>query len=244
VQKQRPTKTITGTYTVTLSDCGYKIICNSASPFTVTLPSATGYYNFDVLIQNIGAGAVTCDSKTINQNCAMLLSNNAATVWVSTVIDSYGNLITKGNLAAGSSKISIGGTGTSALFGTGASVDVNEANLTHNNVGGLQGGTASQYYHLTEAQYARFGTPVVKTSTYSLVATDPTIVCDSVTAFTINLYAATGTGNRHTIKNINSGIITIDGNASETIDGETAQFLAQWDAVDIIDYASGKWIIV
>lgn len=241
---QRLTKTITTTYTITLADCGYKIICNSASPFTITLPSATGLYNFDVLIQNIGAGAVTCDGKIINQNCAMLLSNNAATAWVSTVIDAYGGTITKGNLTAGSTKITIGGTGTSALFGTGASVDVNEANLTHNNIGSKQGGTSGEYYHLTANQYARFGVPSIKTSTYSLAATDPTIICDSTSAFSINLYPATGSGNKHTIKNINTGIITVDGNSSEIIDGELTQTLGQWDSIDIIDYASGKWIIV
>ena len=60
--------------------------------------------------------------------------------------------VTKGNLTAGSTKISIGGTGTNALIGAGATVDVAEANLTHNNLGSLQGGTTNQYYHLTSAQ--------------------------------------------------------------------------------------------
>lgn len=51
----------------------------------------------------------------------------------------------KGNLTAGSTKISIGGTGTNALMGAGASVDVNEGNLTLSNLGGTvpitKGGT-------------------------------------------------------------------------------------------------------
>jgi hypothetical protein len=42
-----------------------------------------------------------------------------------------------GNLTAGSSKISIGGTGTGAVIGAGASIDVNEANLTLGNLGGI-----------------------------------------------------------------------------------------------------------
>lgn len=46
------------------------------------------------------------------------------------------NILTKGNLTAGSTKVTIGGTGTNALIGAGASVDVNEANLTLSNIGG------------------------------------------------------------------------------------------------------------
>ena len=57
--------------------------------------------------------------------------------------------VTKGNLTAGSTKITIGGTGTGALIGAGASVDVAEANLTHNNIGGLTiGDPHSQYAFL------------------------------------------------------------------------------------------------
>ena len=60
--------------------------------------------------------------------------------------------VTKGNLTANSTKIAIGGTGTGALIGAGASVDVNEGNLAHNNIGSLQGGQAGEYNHLTNAQ--------------------------------------------------------------------------------------------
>ena len=56
--------------------------------------------------------------------------------------------VIKGNLTAGSNKISIGGTGTEALIGAGASVDVVEANLTHNNLGGLTTGDAHTQYAL------------------------------------------------------------------------------------------------
>lgn len=45
-------------------------------------------------------------------------------------------ILTKGNLTAGSTKVTIGGTGTGAVIGSGASVDVNEANLTLSNIGG------------------------------------------------------------------------------------------------------------
>jgi len=44
--------------------------------------------------------------------------------------------VTKGNLTAGSTKITIGGTGTGALIGAGATVDVSEANVVHDNLSG------------------------------------------------------------------------------------------------------------
>jgi hypothetical protein len=49
--------------------------------------------------------------------------------------------VTKGNLTAGTNKISIGGTGTGAVIGTGVTVDVAESNLTLGNMGGSVGVT-------------------------------------------------------------------------------------------------------
>lgn len=42
--------------------------------------------------------------------------------------------VTKGNLSAGSTKITIGGTGAGALIGAGATVDVNQSNVDHNSL--------------------------------------------------------------------------------------------------------------
>ena len=52
--------------------------------------------------------------------------------------------LTKGNLTAGSSKVTIGGTGTGAVIGAGASVDVNEANIVHQNISGSGTNTHTQ----------------------------------------------------------------------------------------------------
>ena len=45
------------------------------------------------------------------------------------------NTLTKGNLTAGSTKISVNG-GTGSVIGSGTSIDVNEGNLTLSNIGG------------------------------------------------------------------------------------------------------------
>lgn len=65
--RQRPMVTKTGNYTTTDADNGYRIICNSASAFEITLHTATGRYNFDLEIDNIGAGTVTVSGQTVAQ---------------------------------------------------------------------------------------------------------------------------------------------------------------------------------
>ena len=70
------------------------------------------------------------------------------------------------------------------------------------------------------------------------------IVCDKATAMTVNLPAATGSGRHYYIKNVGAGVVTIDPNASETIDGETTQALQQWESMEIIDYTLGGWAII
>ena len=52
--------------------------------------------------------------------------------------------LTKGNLTAGSSKVTIGGTGTNAVIGSGASIDINEANIVHQNISGHGTNTHTQ----------------------------------------------------------------------------------------------------
>jgi hypothetical protein len=84
----------------------------------------------------------------------------------------------------------------------------------------------------------------VKTGTYTITDADGVIVCNSVAGFTVYLPAATGSGNRYTIKNIGSGNATVDGDGSETIDNGTTATVAQWECIEVQDYAAGKWIIV
>jgi|GEM_PF-1368372 len=51
-----------------------------------------------------------------------------------------------GDLTAGSNKISVGGTGTGAIIGAGLSIDISEANVIHNNLGGLTNGDSHTQY--------------------------------------------------------------------------------------------------
>jgi len=61
------------------------------------------------------------------------------------------------------------------------------------------------------------------------------VICNSSSAMTINLPAVSiATGVKYRIKNINSGVVTIDANSSELIDGELTQTLDQWECIHII----------
>lgn len=112
-----------------------------------------------------------------------------------------------------------------------------------------------QVYWMEDEDYFRFvdclktegGRKVnvsIPTTTYSVLATDEAVVCNSTTAFTVSLPAASGSGRKLYVKNINTGTVTVAGNGSDTIDGVTTQALGRWDAVVLIDYAANAWIIV
>jgi hypothetical protein len=46
------------------------------------------------------------------------------------------------------------------------------------------------------------------------------------------------------IKNINTGIVTIEGAGTDTIDGELTQTINQWDSIKIQCNANNQWIII
>lgn len=74
---------------------------------------------------------------------------------------------------------------------------------------------------------------------------DFVILCNSSSAFTITLPAASSnTGRLYHIKNISTGAITVDGNSSETIDGgTTAALSAQFESISIACDGS-NWHII
>jgi hypothetical protein len=83
------------------------------------------------------------------------------------------------------------------------------------------------------------------TGTTTLDATYYVVLCSSGSPFTVNLpAAASNTGRVYFIKNINTGTVTIDGNASETIDGATTYSLsAQYQGVLIVSNGT-NWFIL
>jgi len=84
---------------------------------------------------------------------------------------------------------------------------------------------------------------VVVTDTYQILATDSTVICNKTTAFTVTLPTAV-VGKKITIKNINTGLVTLEGSGADTIDGELNQTINQWDAIKVQCYAANSWIII
>lgn len=79
-------------------------------------------------------------------------------------------------------------------------------------------------------------------STYTLLSTDFLVDCTS-NSFTVSLPSAVGiTGKIYQIKNSGSGIITIDANGSETIDGSLTKTLNQNDVIQITSNGT-NWIV-
>jgi len=75
-----------------------------------------------------------------------------------------------------------------------------------------------------------------QTATYTATRADHTILCGAGNqTFTVTLPAASGViGLILNIKNIGTGTITVDGNASETIDGGTTATLStQFESISI-----------
>ena len=100
------------------------------------------------------------------------------------------------------------------------------------------GAAAFKLYDATDLEYA-----ITSTATgYTVDASDNVVLCDGT--FTIDLYTAVGKGgNLLYIKNIGSGVVTVDGDTSETIDGETTQAVRPNDCMAIIS-DNANWVIV
>jgi len=89
-------------------------------------------------------------------------------------------------------------------------------------------------------------TGTAKTANYTATGDDYTILCNASGGdFTITLPAASGvTGIVYNIKSISAGSVTVDGNASETIDGATTQVIStQYDSI-MVQCDGSNWHII
>jgi len=84
----------------------------------------------------------------------------------------------------------------------------------------------------------------IKVADYVATTTDEVIVCNKTTAIKITLPPATGSGQTYAIANINTGVATLDGDSSDTINGDTTQTIDQWACIQVVDYITNKWIII
>lgn len=68
------------------------------------------------------------------------------------------------------------------------------------------------------------------------------LIANSASALTFDLPAASTRTRPYYLKNKNTGLLTIDGNAAETIDGSTTFELAQWESVVLISDGA-NWFV-
>ena len=84
----------------------------------------------------------------------------------------------------------------------------------------------------------------IQTTTYAVVSSDSIIIFNTTNSATCTLPSATASGRSLVLKNVNTGILTVDGDGSDTIDGATLQNVSQYESVQLIDYLANAWIIV
>ena len=133
-------------------------------------------------------------------------------------------------------------------FGVGANGDIQyHSNATHDfYIANVKIFSVSNM-GVTTYGYGYRRTITTYTTNQSLVATyDDIVRCNSATAFTITLPTAVGiTGKKFTVKNINSGIITINTTSSQTIDNNASGTLTinKYNSVDMVSDGA-NWMIL
>lgn len=88
--------------------------------------------------------------------------------------------------------------------------------------------------------------PIVEYATdHTITSTELIVVANSATGrtFTLPAVAAVSTGKYYTIKNIGTASLTIDGDGSETIDGNTTISLAQYNSATLVNNGT-QWLII
>ena len=82
-----------------------------------------------------------------------------------------------------------------------------------------------------------------KSANYTATANDGLILCTGTFTVTLPAAATVGANFALVIKNASTGVITVDGNASETIDGSTTITVPAYDAVTVISDGS-NWAAI
>lgn len=80
-----------------------------------------------------------------------------------------------------------------------------------------------------------------KTTTYNATTIDDCIFCNGT--FTVNLPPASTWSKPLNVKNIGTGIITIDANSTETIDGNLTMMLTQYENAYLMSNSTNIFIL-
>jgi len=96
--------------------------------------------------------------------------------------------------------------------------------------------------HILESDAGLILPVASKTATYTLLEADAICLCTGT--FVVTLPTAVGiTGKTYFVKNVSTGVITLDGDGTETIDGDTTQAIYQNDTAQVASDGS-NWVIL
>ena len=113
---------------------------------------------------------------------------------------------------------------------------------TEGNITDLDKYTQSEVDTLLDAKEDAELTVVSKTTTYTILSTDDVVLCTGT--FTVTLPTAVGiAGKAYRVKNVSTGVVTLDGDGTETIDGESTLTLYGDDSAEVISDGS-NWQII
>lgn len=110
-------------------------------------------------------------------------------------------------------------------------------------VGGLTLGANSTPKAMLDVRGGLAFNVTTVTTTYTILSTDSTVVCNSASPFTVTLPTAV-VNQVFTIKNIGAGVVTIDGAGTDTIDGALTKSLNQYDSATLQCTAANTWSVI
>lgn len=89
---------------------------------------------------------------------------------------------------------------------------------------------------VTKKNFQKLAVATKTSGPYTVLDTDDVLIANSASALTFNLPAGAtrGTGSPYYFKNINTGLLTLDGNSTQTIDGSLTFDLGQGDKVMLV----------
>ena len=132
---------------------------------------------------------------------------------------------------------------------TGASITEAQAKTWFSNLRGYLSGMFGDDGNITTAMdrlAAIFAAGVsAKSSAYTVAASDRGVLLNCTGTWTLSLLAAAtaGVGFAVAVKNSGTGVITIDGNASETIDGELTTDIRKSESCFLVCNGSKWWTV-
>lgn len=199
---------------------------------STTLSQATAYTDSELDAFAIDPATAQVNFNATNWIADLGLDADLPTFSVpaSTTISTFGaSLVDDADASTARTTLGLTSVATSTL----------QTSVTDQDTDPVSGGAVVDYVSKT--------TTSVTTTTYTLLSSDDTLLCDNSSGVTVTLLAAAtaGDGFEVTIKNVGSaGSVTIDGDASETIDGAlTAVLTSQYESLTIVCDGS-NWNII